>query len=174
MSHDDRMLPDLGRSWEASRSTLPQVESLGAHPTAPDPGALAGVIDWRRIATAVMRFKWVVILVTVVGTAAGIALSQFVDPTYVARATLWVDVRDVRAREQGPIQSGQLLGSSGWVDLLESHMVLDDVVRDLRLYLSWEAPADTSARAHDRIHRRVPARSGGAARRPGPGTDRPG
>ncbi len=105
------------------------------------------MIDWRRIAAAVVRFKWVVALVVVLGTTAGFVLSQFVDPTYAARATLWVDVPDVRARDQGPIQSSQLVGSSGWVELLKSHVVLDDVVRDLRLYVSWQTPADTAALA---------------------------
>jgi succinoglycan biosynthesis transport protein ExoP len=107
-----------------------------------------GVIDWGRIAAAIARFKWVVAGVVVLGTLAGLLLSRFVAPTYSARATLWVDAaQDVRARDLGPIQSSQLVGSSGWVELLESHVVLDDVVRELRLYLSWEKPADAAALA---------------------------
>jgi hypothetical protein len=43
---------------------------------------------------------------------------------------------DARGRDAGPIASGQLLGSAvGWLDLLRSHVVLDDVVRQWRLYL---------------------------------------
>jgi len=60
---------------------------------------------------------------------------------------LWVDAPDVRTRDQGPIQTRQLVGSSGWVGLLESHIVLDDVVHKLRSYLSWETPADEAALA---------------------------
>jgi len=146
MSPDDPIQPDRRQLSEAYRLALPHVPATGLQPAVPNadlPGG--GVIDWHRIAAAVMRFKWVVALVVVLGTLAGLLLSQFVDPTYSARATLWVDAQDVRARDQGPIQSSQLVGSSGWVELLESHVVLDDVVRELRLYLSWEKPADAAA-----------------------------
>src|SRR4029077_8373463 len=64
------------------------------------------------------------------------------------QATLWVDVPVIeRQGDQGPnpIQSAQLLGPSGWADLLQSHAVLDDVVDELRLYLNWSAPGDTTA-----------------------------
>jgi tyrosine-protein kinase Etk/Wzc len=148
MSHDDSAPPDLRQLSESRRLALPHVEATGLHLASREADALGGgLIDWRRIAAAVGRFKWIVALIAVLGTAAGFVLTRFLDPTYAARATLWVDVPDVRSRDQGPIQSGQLVGSSGWVDLLESHIVLDDVVRELRLYLSWETPADSAALA---------------------------
>jgi len=150
MSHDDSAPPDLRQLSEAHRLALPHVEGTGLQPATREADAFVGgggLIDWRRIGAAGMRFKWIVALVAVLGTAAGFVLTRFLDPTYAARATLWVDVPDVRSRDQGPIQSGQLVGSSGWVDLLESHIVLDDVVRELRLYLSLETPADTAALA---------------------------
>ena len=148
MSHDDSAPPDPRQLLEARRLALPHLEATGLQPASREADALGGgLIDWRRIGAAVMRFKWIVALVAVLGTAAGFVLTRFLDPTYAARATLWVDVPDVRSRDQGPIQSGQLVGSSGWVDLLESHIVLDDVVRELRLYLSLETPADTAALA---------------------------
>jgi tyrosine-protein kinase Etk/Wzc len=158
MSHVDSTPPDLRQLSEAHRLALPHVQGTGLQPATREADAFdgaGGLIDWRRIGAAVMRFKWIVALVAVLGTAAGFVLTRFLDPTYAARATLWVDVPDVRSRDQGPIQSGQLVGSSGWVDLLESHIVLDDVVRELRLYLSVERPADRAALATFAVTDRV-------------------
>ncbi len=158
MSHDDSTSPDLRQLPEAHRLALPHVEGTGLQPATREADAFVGgggLIDWRRIGAAVKRFKWLVALVAVLGTAAGFVLTRFLDPTYAARATLWVDVPDVRSRDQGPIQSDQLVGSSGWVDLLESHIVLDDVVRELRLYLSVERTADTAALATFAVTDRV-------------------
>ena len=156
MSLDHPALPSGRRFSGAGPVALQPLEASALQAAAPGPdGPAGGVIDWRRIVAAVVRFKWIVVVVVVLGTAAGLALSQLLDPTYAARATLWVDAVDVRTRDQGPIQSSQLVGSSGWVDLLESHIVLDDVVRELRLYLSWETPADTTALASFGVTERV-------------------
>ena len=114
-----------------------------------------GGLSWRHIALAVLRFKWMVGAVALLGTLLGVVASQGLDSTYEARATLWVDVPDVRARDQGPIQSGQLVGASGWVDLLQSHVVLDDVVRELRLYLSLTSRADSATLATFQVKDRV-------------------
>src|SRR6266511_6419849 len=126
MSQENPALPDVRRLEEPRRLALP-LPGAGAERSVEPPGH--GVIDWWRIAGAVRRFKWVVALFTVVGTAAGVGIGRLVDPVYTARTTLWVDAHDVRERDQGPIQTGELVGSSGWVDLLESHIVLDDVVQ---------------------------------------------
>src|SRR5882724_10766434 len=71
---------------------------------------IPGVIDLRRVFAALVRFKWVVILVPVLGTAAGVFLSRRLGLNYTTHATLWVDVPDIRARDQGPIQTPQLVG----------------------------------------------------------------
>jgi capsular exopolysaccharide synthesis family protein len=88
----------------------------------------------------------VVIGVTAVGTLLGVAVARRIAPTFAARATLWVDVQDVRLRDTGPIQSGgQLMGPTGWIDLLKSRVVTGTVVRDLRLYLSLASAVDSGA-----------------------------
>ena len=66
--------------------------------------------------------------------------SRFVELEYQAQATIWVEP-DLGAR--GPIRTGQLLGNPGWVELLKSYVVLDDAVRDLRLYLELESASDS-------------------------------
>jgi tyrosine-protein kinase Etk/Wzc len=105
-------------------------------------------IDWPRVLGAVMRFKWLILSVTLVGTAVGAAATLVVRPEYAARATIWIDEadrRDVNRGPSGPIRSGHLLDSQAWVDLLRSYVVLDQVVRDERLFLGVRRPTDASA-----------------------------
>src|SRR2546427_4307541 len=99
--------------------------------------------EWQHYLAAALRFKWVVLGVTVGFTALGVLGALMIKPTYVARATVWVQVPIRPAKDEGPIWSGQLPISSGWMDLLQSYAVLDDVVRGLRLYVAPVEPADS-------------------------------
>src|SRR5258705_10059652 len=106
--------------------------------------------EWGRVLAAARRYKVVLAAITIAGTIAGFGASRFLKPTYQARATIWIQGADRdadRARgEQGPIQSEKLIGTpGGWLDLIRSHAVLDDVVREARLYLTIKSPADTTA-----------------------------
>ncbi len=108
--------------------------------------------DWERAFSAVRNRKWLVAGVVLFGTAAGAVGARFLKPTYQARATVWLELRDPgardRARDEGPIQSGQVLGTAtGWLDLLRSHVVLDSVVHRWRLYLKPKSAADSAALA---------------------------
>lgn len=104
-------------------------------------------VDWRRYLAAVFRLKWMVLGVAVLGTAVGMVASRFVKPRYVSQASIWIQGGDPRrsADSPGPIQTGQLLNSSSWVELLRQYIVLDDVVRKTHLYLIPAAPQDSSA-----------------------------
>src|SRR3989449_11506126 len=75
------------------------------------------------------------------GGAAGVAATRFVRPEYLAQATIWIDETDRRASDRGPIRPGHLLDPEAWVDLLRSYAVLDQVVRDQRLFLAARRPA---------------------------------
>jgi capsular exopolysaccharide synthesis family protein len=103
--------------------------------------------DWRRVWASVVRFKWLVLGVVVLGTLAGYALSRFlIKPGYLARATIWVDVVDPHARTPEAFQlGGQLQLTSGWNNLLTSDAVMDFVVRQNKLYLGWENATDSAA-----------------------------
>ena len=106
---------------------------------APRPVESAPADDWRRVLDAVRNYKWLVAAVTVLGTAIGVVGARFLGPIYQARAVVWVEIPDrTPSRDPvGPIETGQLLGSStGWLELLRSHVVLDDVVRQGRLYVN--------------------------------------
>ncbi|HEV8265275.1 MAG TPA: polysaccharide biosynthesis tyrosine autokinase [Gemmatimonadales bacterium] len=102
--------------------------------------------DWRRIAGALWHFKWVVVLTSVLGLAGAVAATRMVRPLYVAQATVWIDVPTTRRDPDrgGPIRPGALLESDAWIDLLRSYVVLDHVVRELRLYLELKSPDDTA------------------------------
>jgi polysaccharide biosynthesis transport protein len=88
-----------------------------------------------RVVSALMRYKWWIILATLIGTAAGVGAAQFVTPTYETQSTLWVESRE-RGNESGPIQTDELLSNSAWIELLRSYVVLDPVVREQQLYLN--------------------------------------
>ncbi len=94
--------------------------------------------DWRRYLAAILRYKWLIFLATLVGTAGGFGAGRMVKPEYGAEATLWVETPDRDGA--GPIRSGQLLGGHGWVELLKSFTVLDSAVHELRLYLTIRDP----------------------------------
>ncbi|HEV8400320.1 MAG TPA: polysaccharide biosynthesis tyrosine autokinase [Gemmatimonadales bacterium] len=106
-----------------------------------DPGP-----DWRRVSAALWHYKWVVFLCSVLGIAGGIAATRALRPTYIAQATVWIDVPDNRREPDraGPIRQGGLLTQDAWIDLLRSYVVLDHVVREQRLYLELMSIEDTA------------------------------
>ncbi len=99
----------------------------------------------KRMLAAVLRYKWVILALTVLGTGGGAFATRYVEPEYVAQATVWIEQPDRRGggSDAGPIQSEELLASSAWVDLLRSFVVLDYVVRSEKLYLHPVQPADS-------------------------------
>jgi capsular exopolysaccharide synthesis family protein len=114
-------------------------EGVPVTPTFAQPG-----FDWRRYAVALWRYKWLIILVTILGSAAGVAAGRFVTPQYEAQATLWIERTNRGEAAQGPIRQTELLESAAWVNLLTSYMVLEHAVLDMRLYLSRGDPANAS------------------------------
>ncbi|HWC73505.1 MAG TPA: polysaccharide biosynthesis tyrosine autokinase [Gemmatimonadales bacterium] len=119
---------------------IAQLKSLAAAPPPPPPEPS----DWQRYLTSVLRHKWLVLAVTLLGTVAGIIGTRFLDPRYTAKSILWVDV--AVGRDRG-VPSDQQLDSRGWVELVTSNAVLDTVVRDQRLFVRPAIPDDSSALA---------------------------
>src|SRR5260370_4479547 len=120
----------------------------------PPGGATPPEDEWRRYFGSVKRWKRLVILIALGAPAPGLLGTRRVEPYlpfYTAAANIWIDGsvrRADRTPDQampGPINSGQLLGASGGMDLSRSYIVLDSVARQLRLYLSWDGPADSVA-----------------------------
>jgi capsular exopolysaccharide synthesis family protein len=104
-----------------------------------------GELNLRRYLSAVRRYKWLILLVTLLGSIAGYGASWFMQPVYTAHTTIWMEGGSARQATLGqPIQSGQLLQSFAWLDLLRSFAVLDKVVMEQRLFVQPVSPADAS------------------------------
>lgn len=124
-------------------------------PTLPpgiDIGGLSGVqqfdeeegggIDFRRYLSALIRYKWLIVGLTVAGTAAGVVGSMLVKPIYEARAAVQLPPSG-RQFENSPTGSQPLVDGIGWVELARSFQVLDEVTRKRRSYLALRNPADS-------------------------------
>lgn len=122
--------PAGGAAWMASGDIEPPVEGEG--------------FNWRRVVSALLRYKLLVLLVTVVGAASGFVATRFVTKKYEANATIWVETVSRAEAARGPIRSEELLQATSWIELLKSHVVLDHVVQELRLYLVPKTAADSA------------------------------
>src|SRR5205085_2768059 len=153
---------DLAMSRERSR--LPEVASVeGAWMRAPalpagdvvSRAGAPGETDWQHYIGAVRRRKWTVIAITLLGTALGLFASRLLHPPYSATALLWFETKDRAAAARDPrsaSEADELLNPSGWIDLVESNAVLEEVVRQRRLYLHPDPnPADSAALAALRL-----------------------
>src|SRR2546422_9734493 len=58
-------------------------------------------LDWRRILSALLRFKWLIAGFTLVGTAAGFGATRFLKPEYSDQAQIWIDVERSEERRVG-------------------------------------------------------------------------
>jgi uncharacterized protein involved in exopolysaccharide biosynthesis len=63
----------------------------------------------KRYVNAVLRYKWLVLPLVVLGTAGAVYASQHVRMKYVAQARLWIERGQAMMGGPGPIQSSQLL-----------------------------------------------------------------
>lgn len=115
---------------------------------------VAPVADWRRYLVALRRYKWIVVAGSLLGGGAGFAAGRYLGSEFSARAIIWIDVPDPRAHDDSPVWTGQLR-ISGWTDLLETSAVLEPVVRERRLYLSLDDPADSAKLRPLRIKEQV-------------------
>ncbi len=97
-------------------------------------------LNVRRYLAALVRHKWLVVVAVVLGGAGGYMMARFRPPIYEARATV-LTLEDAPGPE--PITTGRLLSDQAWIDLMKSFAVLDEAVRDLRLYVQYEDPADS-------------------------------
>ncbi len=138
-----RIVPDQPAGMSVGASVGPSLDGYAL-----EEEASGG--DWRRYVAAVFRYKWLVLLITAVGIAGGLAGSRLLKPKYTAQATIWVQSPPTRggassqAQQQGPIRPQELLQQTGWLDLMRSFQVLDDVVRQMHLYVSVKAVRDSA------------------------------
>ncbi len=134
------------RHEEASAPAAPAEWAYG---TAGQYAPEAEGLDWRRYVAALLRHKWSILGLTLLGAAAGAAVALGMTPMYNAEGRVWVEEPPRGGR--GPIEANQPLESYGWVELLKTNAVLEGVVRDRRLNVSVAQPADSAVLAYARI-----------------------
>lgn len=107
-----------------------------------EPEAREEGVNWGRYISALRRYRWLMLGIVLLGSAAGVVATRFMPPLYKATATIWVESQ---SRANGPIRPGELLDNMGWTQLLQTPIVYEPVVRKLRLYLKPKLLADTAA-----------------------------
>ncbi len=144
------MSSDLPTPIDYGALTRPQsgLPTLGG---APLPTAFDGFgeehepgFDWHRYLSAIMRYKYLVVAITVIGTGIGAVASRFFSPTYRTEAKVWIAASSAGSIS-GAAVAGQetLVDTYAWIPLLRSREVLRYVVLQHRLYLSVTNPADS-------------------------------
>ncbi|MFZ5623562.1 MAG: GumC family protein [Gemmatimonadota bacterium] len=102
----------------------------------------AGGINWSRYLAALNRYKWLIVAITLLGSAGGVVATRFLKPEYYVRATIWIEPN---GGNRGPIRAGELLNENyQWVELFRTFSVVDPVVQRLKLYLLPGEAADSS------------------------------
>lgn len=121
----------------AGQREVGALAELGAAPPLPEAG-----VPWGRYVSALRRYKWLMLAVIILGTAASLVATRFLKPEYKATATIYIEPPPDDA---GPIRAAELLRSFGWLELLTTGVVLDSVAISQRLYLTPTNEKDSTA-----------------------------
>lgn len=101
-------------------------------------------INVRRYFAAVWRQRLLVVALGLVGLAGGVGLTLVVKPEYEAQASIQIPTAPRGFAAANPLRSAPLFEGRGWMELLQSFEVLDDVVRRRTLFLEHSNPADSA------------------------------
>ena len=118
---------DLARESEVSRYPAPSFAG------ADDDSGL----NIKRAISAMWRFKWLVLGVSILGSGAGYYYSKSVKPQYSATTSVWID-----QVSQGALKGPGMFDPEAWQDLVRSFAVWDTVVKTLRLNVSFTPAID--------------------------------
>lgn len=141
MSSNDIVVSTLAdQPDESGGSRLQRYSPPPAMPPEPEEGP----INWHRYLSAFRRHGWLMAIVVAVGTGLGVLATHFMEPTYTANATIWVQSGDAGKFTQGPIRAPELLNADNWLDLLRSSVVLDSIVVRRRMVLSYGNAGDST------------------------------
>jgi succinoglycan biosynthesis transport protein ExoP len=100
-------------------------------------------IPWSRYIDAIWRHSLLILAVALIGSVIGLYAARRVRPLYDADATIWINTPSTGAQLSGPIRQPQLLTSVSWVELLRSFAIVDPIVHDLKLNVTYLRPADS-------------------------------
>ncbi len=131
-----------------SYSARPPLEQPQAMPPAYSPGPpLGGAAQTNqvaRLASAVKRHRWWVLGFLVVGGIAGLVTTRFVRPLYEVQANIFLRGDSKRMNGNTPGVAQELISQQGWIELLNSFEVTDQVVRRVGLFVEAAAPKDST------------------------------
>jgi polysaccharide biosynthesis transport protein len=114
---------------------------------APEPPeeSTEGAAPVARILGAILRYKWLTAGLMVLGAVLGAVATRFVEPTYEARAKIWIMSANPTKEPTGPIRAEELLPTTSWVELFQSFAIMDSVVAKRGLAATPEDPKDRPA-----------------------------
>lgn len=95
-----------------------------------------------RILDAVLRYKWLTVSLVILGGIVGVIATRFVQPTYEARAKVWIQAATPTKSPTGPIRAEELLDQTSWPELFQSFAIMDSVVAKLGLAATPLDPKD--------------------------------
>ena len=91
---------------------------------------------------AIRRYKWLMLIVVVLSSLAGVAATRLLTPQYEVQARLMITTGNQAEDRLGPIRSPGLLEPDDWTQLIRSFAILDPVVRKLSLFLTPKNASD--------------------------------
>jgi capsular exopolysaccharide synthesis family protein len=115
------------------------VQSWG--PPAPPAAPPAGALNVGRYIAALRRYKWLILVITLLGIVGGVAATQFIKPTYRVDATIVVGESP---DPKGPVRPQATLREEAWKELLMSFAILDPVARQTGTYLTPRSEGDST------------------------------
>jgi capsular exopolysaccharide synthesis family protein len=103
----------------------------------------AGGSQIARYIAALKRYKWLILVIMVAGTAAGVGATKLIVPAYETHATMIITIETEGQGRSGPIRAGGLMNSTAWPELLRSFAILDRVALKVPLYVRPREMKDT-------------------------------
>lgn len=98
-----------------------------------------GAQQIQRYLAAVWRFKWLVLLLAILGGVGGTVATRFIEPEYEVQAVVLLSQEQRGAAST----AAQGLETSGLLDLIGSYQVVDSVVTRLNLHVEPESASDS-------------------------------
>lgn len=133
----------------------PQAMPPAYSPGPPLGGATPQTNPVVRLAGAIKRHRWWVVAFLVVGTIGGYLTSRFIKPQFEVQANIFLRGDSKKYNGVVPGQAAELVSQQGWIELLNSFEVTDQVVRRVGLFVSTDSPKDSTILRGFRIKDRM-------------------
>lgn len=121
-----------------------QVPRQAAWAPEPPEADSEGTPQVARLLGAIARYKWLTLGLAILGGIVGALATRFVQPTFEARAKVWIMSPKPTNGPQptGPIRAEELLPQTSWAELFQSFAIMDSVVAKRGLAATPEDPKD--------------------------------